>query len=136
MTGIIVLRSMNELKKIQNLGRALRSHPDDLNRDPSFREGFIKPYSYVIVPNFVGISRFDEIIVQLRNEYDAEIEIETPDSAFGLDEEQIEMQNIEYKVSKFNYISGKIQHNIEEIDRYKKRVWKMIEDGDEIDLTI
>jgi len=135
MSGLIILRSMNKVKKVQNIGRVLRTHPDDHCKDPAFKEDWIKPYSYVIVPNFVGVSRFDELIVQLRNEYDAHIEIETSDSAYGLDETQIEMQNIEHKISKFNYISGKIQHNIEEVDAYKQSVWKQINDGGEIDLT-
>lgn len=135
MSGLVVLRSMNKVKKVQNIGRVLRTHPDDHCKDPEFKESWIKPYSYVIVPNFVGVSRFDELIVQLRNEYDAHIEIETPDSAYGLSETEIEMQNIEHKASKFNYISGKIQHNIEEVDAYKQSVWKQINEGGEIDLT-
>ena len=135
MSGLVVLRSMNKVKKIQNIGRVLRTHPDDHGKDPTFKESWIKPYSYIIVPNFVGVSKFDELIVQLRNEYDANIEIETPDIAYGVGETEIEMQNIEHKISKFNYISGKIQHNIEEVDAYRQSVWKQINDGGQVDLT-
>lgn len=136
MTGLMILRSMNKVKKVQNIGRVLRSHPDDHCKDPNFREDWVKPYSYIIVPNFVGVSRFDELIVQLRNEYDAKIEIETPDSAYGLDENCPQLQNTEHKISEFKYISGDIQHNIEEVDRYKKRIWKQIEQKQKVDLRI
>lgn len=135
MSGLMILRGMNKVKKVQNIGRVLRSHPEDHPKDVMDKSKWIKPYAYIIVPNFEGISRFDELIVQLRNEYDAEVEVETPDIAIGLGEAEIEMQNLTHEPVPFKYISGQIQHNIEEFDRYKEKIWRQIESGGEIDLV-
>lgn len=136
MTGLIVLRDMNKTKKVQNIGRVLRTCKEDHQKEYADRKKtWIKPYSYIIVPDFKGISRFDLLIEQLVNEYDASVQISTPTVAIGTEEEQPEMQGLEVKKENFKTISGIINHRVESFERYQRRIIREMESGEEIDIS-
>lgn len=121
MTGLLILRDMNRVKKVQNIGRVLRVHPKD--REKEFNEkAWLKPYSYVIVPDRVGISRFDGLMKQLVNEYDANIQIQTVDVAAGLDDRGIELQEVQHDLSEFKSVSGNVLHEIKIFNSWREKI--------------
>jgi superfamily II DNA or RNA helicase len=80
ITGVMPFRNSELVKFVQNIGRASRLHPEDRKKiyadeiDVSDRTKWIKPRSWVIIPEFLenseGFSeRLREIIHHLRNDY-------------------------------------------------------------------
>lgn len=80
ITGVMPFRNSDEIKFVQNIGRASRLHPDDRKRvyagelTTLEREKWIKPRSWVIVPKFLEnsdgfLARFRKIIAKMRDEY-------------------------------------------------------------------
>lgn len=80
ITGVIPFRNCELSKFVQNIGRASRLHKKDRERlyageiSPADRSKWIKPYSWVIIPNFLENSdgfyaRFRDIVYKLRNEF-------------------------------------------------------------------
>jgi superfamily II DNA or RNA helicase len=80
ITGVMPFRNCELAKFVQNIGRASRLHKNDRKRmyageiSPSDRSTWIKPCSWVIIPDFLEnsegfASRFKEIICELRTNY-------------------------------------------------------------------
>lgn len=80
ITGVMMFRNSNIPKFIQNIGRASRLHPDDRKRlyngeiTVEDKSKWIKPYSWIILPNFledstVFFQRYHDIVVDLRENY-------------------------------------------------------------------
>jgi hypothetical protein len=136
MTGLIVLRDMNKVAKIQNIGRVLRVHPSDKEKEFSDRSvSWIKPCAYIIVPDIEGIS-LDSLVRDLVNDYDSRIQIESVETAIGLGESQPELQNREYKLTPFKSIDGKIIHSIESYTDFQDDVIEQIDANEEIDIVL
>jgi superfamily II DNA or RNA helicase len=81
ITGVMPFRNCEMSKFVQNIGRAARLHSYDRKRfynneiSPSDLTKYVKPYSWVIIPDFLVNSngfadRFRGIINKLRNDYD------------------------------------------------------------------
>ena len=83
MTGLIVLREMSKKNAIQNIGRILRIHNKDRDKDCSNISNWIKPCAYVIVPHLDSTNNFRSLIEALRDEYVANIRIESYDTCKG-----------------------------------------------------
>ena len=85
ITGVMPFRNCEMSKFVQNIGRASRLHPEDRSKvyagviqpndnDRRVEKKWIKPYSWVIIPNFLEnsegfASRFAEIIEKLRDDF-------------------------------------------------------------------
>jgi superfamily II DNA or RNA helicase len=80
ITGVMPFRNSDEIKFVQNIGRASRLHPEDRKKvyagelTTLEREKWIKPRSWVIVPKFLEnsegfLGRFRRIIAKMREEY-------------------------------------------------------------------
>jgi superfamily II DNA or RNA helicase len=80
ITGVMPFRNSEVVKFVQNIGRASRLHPEDRKKiyadeiDVSDRTKWIKPRSWVIIPEFLESSegfsdRLRGIIHLLRNDY-------------------------------------------------------------------
>jgi superfamily II DNA or RNA helicase len=80
ITGVMPFRNSDEIKFVQNIGRASRLHPEDRKKVYAGeltvleREKWIKPRSWVIVPKFLEnsegfLGRFRRIISKMREEY-------------------------------------------------------------------
>jgi len=89
ITGVLLLRHLNEAKLFQSLGRALRLLDEDRKRlysgelMASDKEHFIKPYAYLILP--MHFEKMDEDSIEMRrtverviNEYQIPTEEFTP----------------------------------------------------------
>ena len=80
ITGVMPFRNCELSKFVQNIGRASRLHKKDRVRlyngeiSNADRSKWIKPHSWIIIPNFLEnsegfTSRFREIIAKLKEEY-------------------------------------------------------------------
>lgn len=80
ITGVMPFRNCDLSKFVQNIGRASRLHPTDRKKvyageiAPKSPKGWVKPYSWVIVPNFLEnadgfLGRFRQIVGELRTKY-------------------------------------------------------------------
>jgi superfamily II DNA or RNA helicase len=129
ITGVMPFRNSELVKFVQNIGRASRLHPEDRQKIYSDRltvenkPGWIKPYSWVIIPTFLenseGFSdRLKEIINHLRNDYGYIPRQDTfIDNVRGIDEDEpIDVVNEKDK-NRPNAKSGldKFEHEFEEI---------------------
>lgn len=77
ITGVALYRKMNPAKLLQTVGRCLRLFPEDRTKLysnqilPSETSKFIKPFGYVIIPNFFDAKMFEleDFISTLYREY-------------------------------------------------------------------
>lgn len=77
ITGVAIYRQMSLSKMLQTIGRCLRLHPDDRSNIyskqmlPSETDKFIKPFGWVILPEYFNIKfdEMEELILELYNEY-------------------------------------------------------------------
>jgi len=80
ITGVMPFRNCELSKFVQNVGRASRLHKFDRKRVyaneilVSDRSKWVKPYSWIIIPNFLMnaegfVDRFREIVEKLRSDY-------------------------------------------------------------------
>jgi hypothetical protein len=129
MTGMLPLREMNKIKKVQNIGRVLRALKEDQLAGVNNIGEWIKPYSYIIVPKIPNVSDFEELMEQLEGEYDSDCEIETEGDAVGLSVEQLELQNFEHKFKRFRSTQKDIKHRVEVMNEWKKKVFHQIVSG-------
>ncbi len=105
ITGVMPFRNCELSKFVQNIGRSARLHPYDRHRfykgeiNPSQTEKYVKPYSWVIIPNFLANSnefadRFNRIIQDLRSNYGITPETVLITNERGLsDDEPIDADN-------------------------------------------
>lgn len=122
LTGMMPLREMNKIKKVQNIGRVLRALGEDQTIGVDNIDQWIKPYSYIVVPKIPNVSQFDALMDQLEGEYDSSCEIETSADPIGLDIEQMDLQGFEHQVKQFRSTSRDLRHNIQMLDEYKRKV--------------
>lgn len=126
MTGLITMRGMVRDRAVQSIGRVLRVHPKDREKSLPDNKNWIKPYSYIIVPNLETTDGFGELVGCLREEYSASIVVEMSDVAIGKTVAQPIVQGLGDKKSPFKIINGALIHEVEEFD---KKLEEQIETG-------
>lgn len=115
ITGVLILRNLETIKLLQNIGRAARLLPTDRtllynsdkvnNVEQFIRENFIKQYSWVIIPDYLkslnnnDAKRMREMIEQIVETYDILVE-NTVVSDIALADKKVQFNKNTLNVSK------------------------------------
>lgn len=137
MTGILIMRGMTKDKMIQNIGRVMRTHPDDKSKDFADRlKNWIKPYARVIVPVIDGMDELISALTEhLRDEYgyNPNIEINSVNTAIGVDGKgKLVMKNKIKEIPGAKTINEDLLHDVETYDEWEKLVRQQIKGGEVI----
>lgn len=128
ITGVMPFRNMGKIKFLQNLGRASRLFPDDREKiyagelTPRDFKNYVKPYSWVILPIFLGnsndcVARYKEYIRYLRSDYgfdSSELVILENQNGFGDFQEFDEVAKIEKEIHGIGQELRNFVHQIED----------------------
>jgi hypothetical protein len=133
ITGVMPFRNCEISKFVQNIGRAARLHPEDRKRfydkeiNPYMVDKYIKPCSWIIIPEFLSNSegfsdRFKGIIRKLRSEYGITKEQVLITNDRGLaDDEEIDTDNELEKVKRHSKSGiNDFDHEFEEMTPIEK----------------
>lgn len=140
-TGVIILRSLKDIKATQGIGRALRIIAMDRNRVRAGEltvgdiKGWGKPFGWVIIPYIDGksedtVRKIEEIVTEIRSQ---DYDIDTEEMVFTDKAERGKKEKPEFDdtgheddwesklesvdMSDIGVILTKVEHEIEEIDR-------------------
>jgi hypothetical protein len=133
MTGLLALRGMTKDKIIQNIGRVMRTHPDDKPKDYSDRnKTWIKPNCRIIVPEMGETDLlFSTIVEHLREQYDPNVQINSTNTAGGMGgDDDPEMLNELPVIPGAKTIHGDLIHEYEQYDEWEKNIiWQLENDN-------
>lgn len=133
MTGLLALRGMTKDKIIQNIGRVMRTHPDDKSKDFADRnKTWIKPHCRIIVPEMGETDLlFTTIVEHLRDQYDPNVQINSSNTAGGLGgPDDPKMLNKLPDIPDAKTIHGDLIHQYEQYDEWEKDIiWQLENDG-------
>jgi hypothetical protein len=132
MTGLLALRGMTKDKIIQNIGRVMRTHPDDKPKDFADRnKTWIKPHCRIIVPEMGETDLlFTTIVEHLRDQYDPNVQINSTNTAGGMGgDDDPEMLNKLPDIPGAKTINGDLIHEYEQYDEWEKNIiWQLEKD--------
>ena len=139
MTGLLALRGMTKDKIVQNIGRVMRTHPDDKSKDFADRKKtWIKPHCRIIVPVMGETDElFKTIVEHLRDQYDPNVEINSTNTASGTGgDDDIDMLNKIIDIPGAKTINGDLIHEYEQYDEWEQNIIKKFHAGEEIPFDI
>ena len=134
ITGIMPFRNMGKIKFLQNLGRASRLFSDDREKlyagalFPRDFKNYVKPYSWIILPIFLGnsndcVARYKEYVRYLRSDYgfdSSELVILENQNGFDDFQEFDEVAKIEKEIRGISQELRNFVHQLEDEETLNK----------------
>lgn len=137
MSGLLILRPMDEVKAYQSIGRVLRMHPEDRPKDFVDREHtWIKPRSHIIVPKLKELDVMCErLLVKIKQDTDSLHQITDITEAIGTGAD-IEENDRLVKLVPLKELPGTVEYEITQLISWTKKIDKQVEDKNIIDITL